>query len=90
MDELNRLRQRYRLHFIDAVLQVVVDSRGIESVAGDLNIAGDEANAFLGLLSRELTQLEAYNWARFRLDLALTERWVSAGRPGPQRVFGEK
>ena len=42
----------------------------------------EQQNAFTDLLRQELTYLEAFNCARYRLGIPQAERWVQAGRPG--------
>ncbi len=48
----------------------------------ELGISVEDRDAFGALLRQELTHLEAFNCARYRIGIPLTERWVQAGRLG--------
>lgn len=78
----DQFRQRYRERLGDAVRQVVVDGLAVDLVVSGLGIPADDREAFSELLRQELTQLESFNCARYRLGIPLAERWVQAGRPG--------
>jgi Fic family protein len=75
------VRVRYREELRDVVRRVV----GGESLAGAtqaLGLDGDELAKFTRLAHEELTHLQIYNCARYRLSIPITERWIAAGRPG--------
>lgn len=78
----DQFRQRYRERLGDGVRQVVVDGLAVDAVVAGLDIPVEDRNAFSDLLRQELTHLEAFNCARYRLGIPLAERWVQAGRPG--------
>jgi hypothetical protein len=54
----------------------------LDAVVAELDIPVEDQNAFTDLLRQELTHLEAFNCARYRLGIPLAEHWVQAGRPG--------
>jgi hypothetical protein len=78
----DQFRQRYRELLGDGVRQVVIDGIGLDTVVAALSIPVDDQDAFKVLLHQELTHLEPFNCARYRLGIVLAERWVQAGRPG--------
>lgn len=78
----DQFRQRYRDLLGDGVRQVVVDGIAVDTVVVGLDIPVDDQAAFRELLRQELTHLESFNCARYRLGISLAERWVHAGRPG--------
>jgi fido (protein-threonine AMPylation protein) len=78
----DQFRQRYRERLGDGIRRVVVDGLTVETVVTGLEILVEDRSAFTHLLRQELTHLEAFNCARYRLGIPLTERWVQAGRPG--------
>lgn len=78
----DQFRQRYRERLGDGVRQVVVDGCTLDAVVAELDIPVEDQSAFTNLLRQELTHLEAFNCARYRLGIPLAERWVQAGRPG--------
>lgn len=78
----DQFRQRYREYWGDGVRRVVVDALAIDAVVAGLDIPVEDRSLFSDLLRQELTHLEAFNCARYRLGIALAERWVQAGRPG--------
>lgn len=75
-------RQRYRELLGEGVRRVVADGAPIEAVAKELEPPFEDLPAFLELLRQELSHLEAFNCARYRLGIRLTEGWIKAGRPG--------
>ncbi len=66
----------------DAVQQVVVSAAVVANLVPTLGIAPADQDKFAQLLREELQHLETYNCARYRLGLALTDKWIAAGRPG--------
>lgn len=75
-------RQRYRELLGEGVRRVVADGATIEAAVQALAPPFADRPAFLELLRQELSHLEAYNCARYRLGIRLTEGWIKAGRPG--------
>lgn len=75
-------RQRYREQLGEGVRRVVADGAPIEAVVEELKPPFEDLPAFLELLRQELSHLEAFNCARYRLGIRLTEGWIKAGRPG--------
>jgi hypothetical protein len=80
----NPFRVRYREQLGEAARQVVNDRLPMEAVLASLVIPPEDQAAFQGLLREELRHLEAYNCARYRLSIRLTEEWIQQGRPGLQ------
>ncbi len=78
----DQFRQRYRDRLGDGVRQVVADGLAVDAVVTGLGIPVEDRDAFSDLLRQELTHLEAFNCARYRIGIPLAERWVQAGRPG--------
>lgn len=82
MSAPDQFRQRYRDRLGDGVRQVVTDGLAVDAVVAGLGIPVEDRDAFSALLRQELTHLEAFNCARYRIGIPLTERWVQAGRLG--------
>ena len=78
----DQFRQRYRERLGDAMRQVVVDRLPLETVVVKLGIPREDQDAFTELARQELTHLESFNCARYRLGISIVERWVQDGRPG--------
>lgn len=75
-------RVKYRALLGEAVQQVVTQGIPITALASTLDLAPDDQARFTQLLQEELQHLEIYNCARYRLGLALVEKWIAGGRPG--------
>lgn len=75
-------RLKYRELLGDAVQQVVARAAAVTDLVPTLGIEPTEQEKFAHMLREELQHLETYNCARYRLGLALTDRWIAAGRPG--------
>lgn len=75
-------RQRYRELLGEGVRRVVADGAPMEAVVKELEPPVEDLPAFQELLRQELSHLEAFNCARYRLGIRLTEGWIKAGRPG--------
>lgn len=75
-------RVKYRELLGDAVQQVVTSAAAVANLVPTLGIAPTDLEKFAQLLREELQHLETYNCARYRLGLALTDKWIAAGRPG--------
>ena len=75
-------RLKYRELLGDAVQQVVARAAAVADLVPTLGIEPTEQEKFAHMLREELQHLETYNCARYRLGLALTDRWIAAGRPG--------
>lgn len=75
------VRTRYREQIADAVRRVVRDRQSLRDVLRDLSAPADEVDAIAAVIEAELKNLAIYNCARFQLPMAVTEHWVSAGRP---------
>lgn len=75
-------RVKYRELLGDAVQQVVVSAAVVANLVPTLGIDPADLDKFAQLLREELQHLETYNCARYRLGLALTDKWIAAGRPG--------
>ncbi len=61
--------------------RVVVDGLAIDAGVTGLDIPVEDWSLFSDLLRQKLIRLEAFNCARYRLEIALAERWVQADRP---------
>lgn len=75
-------RLQYRELLGDAVQQVVTGAATVADLLPTLGLALADEERFAQMLRTELGHLETYNCARYRLGLALTDRWIAAGRPG--------
>lgn len=75
-------RTQYRELLGEAVRQVVSGTAAVADLLPTLGIAPADLDRFAQLLREELQHLEIYNCARYRLGLALTDKWLAAGRPG--------
>lgn len=75
-------RLQYRELLGDAVQQVVTGAATVADLLPTLELALADEERFAQMLRTELGHLETYNCARYRLGLALTNRWIAAGRPG--------
>ncbi|BAL23735.1 Fic family protein [Azoarcus sp. KH32C] len=75
-------RVKYRELLGDAVQQVVASAAAVANLVPTLGIDPADLDKFAQLLREELQHLETYNCARYRLGLALTDKWIAAGRPG--------
>jgi hypothetical protein len=51
-------------------------------VIASLGLPPPDVEAFTRLAKEELSHLQIYNCARYRLAIPAVERWVAAGRPG--------
>lgn len=75
-------RQKYRELLGEGVRRVVADRAPLEAVVKELNPPFEDLPGFIDLLRQELSHLEGFNCARYRLGIRLTEGWIKAGRPG--------
>lgn len=75
-------RIQYRKLLGDAMQQVVVSAASVAQLVPTLDISPADQEKFTQLLREELRHLETYNCARYRLGIALTDKWIAAGRPG--------
>ncbi|MFC4274037.1 Fic family protein [Achromobacter aloeverae] len=75
------LRVRYREQLGEAIQQIVHFGRSLESAVQALHVAETDAAAFRAMLNTELTHLESYNCARYRLPIGKTQAWIDRGRP---------
>ena len=72
-------RIKYREHLADAVRQIVADGAPFTKAVMALRIPDADAASFQQLLGEELSHLEPYNCARYRLPIGTTEEWISRG-----------
>ena len=75
-------RVKYRELLGEAVRQDVTRAAAVPHLLPALGIDPADLDKFAQLLREELQHLETYNCARYRLGLALTDKWIAAGRPG--------
>lgn len=75
------LRVRYRAQ-LTSVVQRVVAHEPIKAVIDSLGLPQGDVAGFTRLAQGELTHLQSYNCARYRLAMPAVERWIAAGRPG--------
>ena len=73
-------RVKYREHVGDAIRQVVADGTPFTRAVVALGIPQADVASFQQLLRDELSNLEPYNCARFRLPIGTTEVWIAKGR----------
>ncbi|CAL8473568.1 conserved protein of unknown function [Caballeronia sp. S22] len=74
-----RLRLRY--HLGDAVRDVVLFGLTFNEAVEHVALPEVDADLFKSLLQSELTQLQIYNCARYRLSMENTQEWIDKGRP---------
>ena len=79
------IRSRYRAQLTDVVQRVVANEL-LEVVIASLGLPPPDVEAFTRLAKEELSHLQIYNCARYRLAIPAVERWVAAGRPGLDSV----
>ncbi|MBD5802715.1 Fic/DOC family protein [Azoarcus sp. Aa7] len=75
------LRLRYRESLTNAIGLVVRDRKSAEDAIVELGLTEDTAPGYKAMLLDELTKLEVFNCARYRLTLSATQAWIDAGRP---------
>lgn len=75
-------RLKYREMLGEGLRHVVTTAAKIADTIANLGIDESDQERFAQALREELTHLETYNCARYRLGLTLTEKWIAAGRPG--------
>lgn len=75
------IRLRYREGLTAAVGLVVKERKSVQTALGELGLTEDTAPGFRALLLDELTKLEVFNCARYRLTLSATQDWIAANRP---------
>lgn len=73
-------RIKYREHLGDAVRQIVADGIPLAKAVEALRIPEGDLASFQRLLREELSHLESYNCARYRLPIGTTEAWIAKGR----------
>lgn len=76
------IRARYREQLGDVVRRVVAHREALSESIQSTGLSGQDLEAFTRLVREELSHLEIYNCARYRLSIPTVERWISAGRPG--------
>jgi len=81
MDSPDPLRLRYRESLNDAIGLVVRERKPLLAATEEVGLMADSAPGFQELLTYELSKLEVFNCARYRLTLSVTESWIAAGRP---------
>lgn len=77
----DQFRAKYRNQLGEAIRYVVQDGKNVETAIASLLLPAKDQASFLGLLRRELVQLEPFNCARYRLNITLTEHWIGKNRP---------
>lgn len=75
------LRAKYREHLIGAVQDVVRAGHTLGEAVAAVGVPASDQEYFRALLSAELTQLEIFNCARYRLTIGKTQEWIAKGRP---------
>ena len=75
-------RQKYRELLGEGMRRVVSDRAPLDAVMKELNPPFEDLPGLRDLLRQELSHLEGFNCARYRLGIRLTEGWIKAGRPG--------
>lgn len=75
-------RSRYREELGEAIRRVINQQIAVDAALKGLGIPLQDQAVFRDLLRSELRHLEAYNCARYRLSIRLTEEWIRQGRPG--------
>jgi fido (protein-threonine AMPylation protein) len=73
-------RLQYREHLGDAVRRIVADGTPLAQAVAALGIPEADVASFQQLVREELSHLEPYNCARYRLPFGTTEEWIAKGR----------
>jgi fido (protein-threonine AMPylation protein) len=73
-------RLQYREHLGDAVRRIVADGTSLAQAVAVLGIPEADVASFQQLVREELSHLEPYNCARYRLPFGTTEEWIAKGR----------
>jgi Fic family protein len=74
-------RARYRERIGEAVRRVVENEQAIDAIVTELDIPAADRQDFAAMLRNDLRHLDAFNCARYRLEMSKTEEWVNRGRP---------
>lgn len=74
------LRLRYRQALSQAVASIVRDRKSADAAIAELGLTGTARSDFAALLDDELTTLEVFNCACYRLTMSVTQAWIAAGR----------
>lgn len=75
------IRAIYREQLGQAIQQIVNSGMTLEDTLRGLRIAADDLEAFRRMLDNELTHLEPYNCARYRIPIWKADEWIQWGRP---------
>lgn len=75
------LRARYREHLGEAIRQIVFFGSTLAQAIEAAGIPQVDRAVFNAMLNIELTHLEAYNCARYRMPMTKTQAWIDKGRP---------
>jgi Fic family protein len=73
-------RAKLREQLGDAVRNVVSENKTAQKASDELTLDAEDKEAFLEMLRKELSSLETYNCARYRLSMRRTEEWIAKGR----------
>lgn len=73
-------RARYREQMGEAILEVVAQDATLAQAVAALDLPTTDQAPFEALLRKELQGLEAFNCARYRLSIRMTEAWIARGR----------
>jgi Fic family protein len=75
------IRARYRDALGEVMRKVVYGGESAPAAIATVGITPVDVDAFSRIVEQELTHLEIYNCARYRLTGPIVERWIAAGRP---------
>ncbi|WGS53614.1 Fic family protein [Paraburkholderia sp. D15] len=75
------LRAHYREQLGEAIRQIVFFGITLAEAIETVGIPEEDRGAFDAMLNVELTHLEAFNCARYRLPMSKTQEWIDKGRP---------
>ncbi len=81
LGEPDPLRVRYR-EVLGDVVRHVIEGQPLAEAIESLTLPEQDPAAFAAMAHEELTHLESFNCARYRLPIVQVQRWVDAGRPG--------
>lgn len=74
----NPIRVTYRATFDEAIQRIVRDQKTVEDVLSEIEVKKEDLDAFRVILDQEVTGLNAYNCARYRLRPLEVQAWLSS------------
>jgi len=75
------LRLKYRELLSEVMVQIVRERCNIDEAYAALQLSDQSVPGLREMLVHELSRLDGFNCARFRLTMGVTEAWIRDGRP---------